>query len=65
MSLMWPKNKGRPIHQLEDETLGELIDHTRVEGRSGKKLFLMLGELVNKHPDQALSIIRNWMYRER
>ena len=40
----------------------ELID--RVEGRVKASSVKKVGEIVEKHPEEALSIIRNWMYQE-
>ncbi len=42
----------------------ELIDIDRVEGRVKASSVKRVGEIVEKHPEEALSIIRNWMYQE-
>lgn len=42
----------------------ELIDIDRVEGRVKASSVKKVGEIVEKHPEEALSIIRNWMYQE-
>ena len=42
----------------------ELIDIDRVEGRVKASSVKKVGEIVDKHPDEALSIIRAWMYQE-
>ncbi len=49
-----------------DEEAGyeELIDIDRVEGRVKASSVKKVGEIVEKHPEEALSIIRNWMYQE-
>jgi flagellar M-ring protein FliF len=36
----------------------------RVEGRVNASAMKKIGEIVEKHPDEAVSIIRNWMYQE-
>jgi len=46
-------------HQFE-----ELIDIDRVEGRVRASSVKKVGEIVEKHPEEALSIIRNWLYQE-
>jgi flagellar M-ring protein FliF len=50
---------GGDVEQFE-----ELIDIDRVEGRVKASSVKKVGEIVEKHPDEALSIIRNWMYQE-
>lgn len=48
----------------DDEQFEELIDIDRVEGRVKASSVKKVGEIVEKHPDEALSIIRAWMYQE-
>ena len=47
-----------------DKEYEELIDIDRVEGRVKASSVKKVGEIVEKHPEEALSIIRNWMYQE-
>lgn len=47
-----------------EEQFDELIDIDRVEGRVKASSVKKVGEIVEKHPEEALSIIRNWMYQE-
>ena len=49
---------------IEDEQFEELIDIDRVEGRVKASSVKKVGEIVEKHPEEALSIIRSWMYQE-
>jgi len=49
----------------EDEQFDELIDIERVEGRVKASSVKKVGEIVEKHPDEALSIIRSWMYQDK
>lgn len=54
-----------PGLSLPDESeLDELIDLDKVEGRVKASSIRKIGEIVEKHPEEALSIIRNWMYQE-
>lgn len=58
---------GAPVpgeHIPEDDHFEELIDIDRVEGRVKASSVKKVGEIVEKHPEEALSIIRNWMYQE-
>lgn len=53
-----------PAEAAEEEQFEELIDIDRVEGRVKASSVKKVGEIVDKHPDEALSIIRAWMYQE-
>ncbi|MGB0749428.1 MAG: flagellar basal-body MS-ring/collar protein FliF [Magnetospiraceae bacterium] len=48
----------------EEDELEDLIDIDRVEGRVKASSVKKVGEIVDKHPEEALSIVRNWMYQE-
>lgn len=48
----------------ELDTVDELIDIDKVEGRVKASSLRKIGEIVEKHPEEALSIIRAWMYSE-
>ncbi|MCZ6814720.1 MAG: flagellar basal-body MS-ring/collar protein FliF [Alphaproteobacteria bacterium] len=41
-----------------------MIDLKQVEGRVRASSLKKIGEIVEKHPDEAVNIIRNWMYQE-
>jgi len=41
-----------------------MIDLDRVEGRVKASSVRKVGEIVDKHPEEALSIIRSWLYVE-
>ncbi|WP_207476524.1 flagellar basal-body MS-ring/collar protein FliF [Arenibaculum pallidiluteum] len=53
---------------LEDAAMGDeleqMIDINRVEGRVRASSLRKVGEIVEKHPEEAVSIIRNWLYQE-
>ncbi|MGQ0662568.1 MAG: flagellar basal-body MS-ring/collar protein FliF [Pseudomonadota bacterium] len=42
-----------------------MIDLSRVEGRVKASSVKKITEIVDKHPDEAMAIIRSWMYQER
>ena len=48
---------------IEDQ-YEELIDIDRVEGRVKASSVKKVGEIIEKHPDEAIQIIRAWMYQE-
>ena len=45
----------------EEDTL---IDMAQVEGQVKASTVKKIGEIVDKHPDEALSIIRSWLYQD-
>jgi flagellar M-ring protein FliF len=54
--------------QSDSEVAAEEIDHmidlNKVEGRVRASSVRKIGEIVDKHPDEAVTIIRNWLYQE-
>ncbi len=48
----------------EDEDLDELIDIDKVEGRVKASSLRKISDIVDKHPEEALSILRTWLYQE-
>lgn len=49
----------------EDESeLDALMDLGQVEGRVKASSLRKIGEIVEKHPEEAVAIIRNWLYQE-
>ena len=53
-----------PESTQPEDHMEELIDIDRVEGRVRASSVKKVGEIVEKHPEEALSIIRNWLYQE-
>ncbi len=50
--------------QGADNEFEDMIDLERIEGRVKASSVKKVGEIVHKHPDEALSIVRNWLYQE-
>lgn len=50
--------------QQADDELEQMIDINRVEGRVRASSLRKVGEIVEKHPEEAVAIIRNWLYQE-
>ncbi len=46
------------------EEIEQMIDLNKVEGRVRASSVRKIGEIVDKHPDEAVSIIRGWLYQE-
>ena len=50
-------------HEGTDE-FEAMIDIAHIEGRVKASSLKKIGEIVEKHPEEAVSILRNWMYQE-
>lgn len=48
----------------EESTLEQMMDLSRVEGRVKASSIKKVAEIVDKHPEESVSIIRNWIYQE-
>ncbi len=46
-----------------EEQFEELIDIDRIEGRVKASSVRKVGEIVEKHPEEAISILRTWLYQ--
>jgi flagellar M-ring protein FliF len=56
---------GREIQdESEESEIEKMIDISRVEGRVKASSLRKVGEIVDKHPEEAVSILRNWIYQE-
>ena len=51
---------GAPAGSMPDSQ----IDLAQVEGRVRESTVKKVGEIVDKHPEEAVNIIRNWMYQQ-
>ncbi|MBV8574449.1 MAG: flagellar M-ring protein FliF, partial [Acetobacteraceae bacterium] len=47
-----------------EEGLDEMIDLNRIEGRVKASSLRKIGEIVEKHPEDVVNILRTWMYQE-
>jgi len=63
-ALTGPGGAPMPVEGEEEEQFEELIDIDRVEGRVKASSVKKVGEIVEKHPEEALAIVRTWMYQE-
>jgi len=63
LALAGPGGLPAPSDMDVEEEFEELIDIDRVEGRIKASSMRKVGEIVEKHPEAALSIIRGWMYQ--
>ena len=49
----------------ESDELGELLDIAKIEGRVKASSVKKIGELIDNHPEEALNILRSWMYSDK
>ncbi len=59
-----PTMRGRGADELEEVEEERMIDISQVEGRVKQSSIKKVGEIVEKHPSEAVSILRSWLYQE-
>lgn len=47
-----------------EEEFDSMIDIAHIEGRVKASSMKKIGEIIEKHPEEAVSILRNWMYQD-
>ena len=47
-----------------EEEVEDMIDMAQVEGRVRASSVAKVGEIIDKHPEETLAILRNWLYAE-
>jgi len=52
---------GAPPPMLEDESM---VNIAQIEGQMRASSLRQIGELVDKHPEETLAIVRGWMVQE-
>jgi flagellar M-ring protein FliF len=55
---------GTAIARAPQPPQGEMIDIGQVDGRVAASSLKKIGEIVEKHPDEAVAIVRSWMYQD-
>lgn len=50
--------------QAMEEGVDSMIDLNRVDGRVKASSMKKMGEIIDKHPEEAVAIIRQWIYAE-
>lgn len=53
-----------PYEEEGEDGLEQLIDVQKVEGRVRASSLRKIGEIIDKHPEEAVSILRNWIHQE-
>lgn len=59
-----PGMEGAMVPHEGGEEFESMIDIAHIEGRVKASSLKKIGEIVDKHPEEAVSILRNWMYQE-
>ena len=57
-----PSRDGTLVGVAEE---GATLDAARIEGRVKASSVNKVGQIVGKHPDEALAVVRSWMNKER
>lgn len=58
-----PGGMGSSSMALVEDQAESMIDISQVEGRVRASSMKKIGEIVEKHPEEAVAIIRSWMYQ--
>jgi flagellar M-ring protein FliF len=59
-----PAPAGTAVARALQPPQGEMIDIGQVDGRVAASSLKKIGEIVEKHPDEAVAIVRSWMYQD-
>lgn len=59
-----PAPTGQAVARAPQPQQGEMIDIGQVDGRVAASSIKKIGEIVEKHPDEAVAIVRSWMYQD-
>ena len=59
-----PAPNANAVARAQQQQQGEMIDIGQVEGRVAASSIKKIGEIVDKHPDEAVAIVRSWMYQD-
>jgi flagellar M-ring protein FliF len=61
---MSPEMAAARAQKIMSPTVEQMIDLAQVEGRVKASSIKKIGEIVEKHPEEAVAIMRSWMYQE-
>ena len=49
--------------QVQRQAPKSIINMDNVEGNLNDSSVRQIGEIIDKHPEEAVAVIRNWMYQ--
>lgn len=52
------------LSSTEEEEEEDMLDISNIDGRLKASSLKKIAEIIDKHPEEAVTIIRNWMYEE-
>ncbi|HKJ75553.1 MAG TPA: flagellar basal-body MS-ring/collar protein FliF [Alphaproteobacteria bacterium] len=58
------QNQAQPQAQGDPASIEAMIDIANVEGRVKESALKKVGTLVDRHPDEAVAVMRNWLYSD-
>jgi flagellar M-ring protein FliF len=58
-----PDGAANPAGAPAESNTDALIDMARIQGKVRASAVKKVGEIIDMHPDEAVAIIRNWMYQ--
>jgi flagellar M-ring protein FliF len=56
---------GASLVSAADSVAEAMLDIAQVEGRVQASAVRKIGDIIEKHPEEAVSIIRSWMYQDQ
>lgn len=59
-----PALAGPSATGMSSEQVETMVDLAKVEGRVRQSVVKKIGEIVARHPEETISIIRHWMYKD-
>jgi flagellar M-ring protein FliF len=54
---------GTPLALPRQSQVATMIDLAQVEGQVKESSIRKVGEIINNHPEEAVSILCNWLYQ--
>ncbi|HEX5396360.1 MAG TPA: flagellar M-ring protein FliF, partial [Candidatus Limnocylindria bacterium] len=60
-ALTGPSDTGVGGQAIEDDDREDLIDVARIEGKVRRSTLKKIEEIVERHPEETIGIIRHWM----
>jgi flagellar M-ring protein FliF len=62
-ALSTPQQDETPMFNLPRSNIDQAIDVARVEGQVKATSMKKIGEIIDKHPEEAVAIVRSWLYQ--
>jgi len=56
---------GLPVPAGDGDTHDSMLDIAQIDGRVQASSIRKIGDIIDKHPEEAVSIIRSWMYQDQ